>query len=77
VPADAPPCFLVHAEDDESVVVENSVELRAALRAQGVPVESHFFTHGGHGFGLRKAAGKPAAVWPELFANWARSMRLV
>lgn len=77
VPADAPPCFLVHAEDDESVVVENSIELRAALRARGVPVESHFFAHGGHGFGLRKAAGKPAAVWPELFANWARSMRLV
>jgi len=76
VPADASPCFLVHAEDDESVVVENSIEFRAALRAQGIPVETHLFTHGGHGFGLRYTVGKPTAVWPDLFLNWSRSMGL-
>ena len=71
-----PPCFLVHAEDDASVPVENTLEFRAALRAAGVAVETHLFTHGGHGFGLRKAAGKPAAIWPELFVNWSRSAGL-
>lgn len=71
-----PPCFLVHAEDDTSVPVENTLEFRAALRAAGVAVETHLFTHGGHGFGLRKAAGKPAAIWPELFVNWSRSAGL-
>jgi hypothetical protein len=27
----------------------------------------------GHGFGLRKAIGKPAEIWPELFLNFART----
>jgi acetyl esterase/lipase len=77
VPADAPPCFLVHAEDDMSVVVENSLLLRDALKAKGVPVETHLFAQGGHGFGLRKAIGKPIAAWPELFVGWARTTGLV
>ena len=34
IPADAPPHFLLHAEDDASVPVENSLRLRAALRLQ-------------------------------------------
>jgi len=73
VPPNAPPTFLVHAEDDDVVPVENSLLLRAALRARGVPVETHLFTHGGHGFGVRRALGKPAAVWPDLFLTWART----
>jgi acetyl esterase/lipase len=77
VPADAPPFFLVHAEDDDVVPVANSVELHAALRAKGVAVEMHLFTNGGHGFGLRKAIGKPVGIWPELFVNWAQTMGLV
>lgn len=77
VPPDAPPCFLVHAEDDASVVVENSIEFSAALRARQIPVETHLFTHGGHGFGLRKAVGRPVGIWPDLFINWSRTMRLI
>lgn len=73
VPDDAPPCFLVHAENDSVVVVENSLEFRAALRTKGIAVETHLFADGGHGFGLRKAAGKPAAAWPQLFQSWAES----
>ena len=71
-----PPTFLVHAEDDPTVPVENSLRLRAALKAKGVPVETHLFTHGGHGFGLRRAMGKPAERWPELFLSWARTQGL-
>lgn len=77
VPSDAPPCFLVHAEDDKSVVVENSLELRAALLEKGIPVETHLFAHGGHGFGLRYTVGKPVAAWPGLFVNWSQSMGLI
>ncbi|CAN5585531.1 alpha/beta hydrolase [soil metagenome] len=71
-----PPCFLVHAEDDPTVPVENSLAMRAALKAVGVAVETHLFTNGGHGFGLRRAMGKPAEAWPELFAAWARTQGL-
>jgi len=71
-----PPCFLAHAEDDPTVPVENSLQMRAALKATGVPVETHLFTSGGHGFGLRRAMGKPAEAWPELFAKWAQTQGL-
>jgi len=76
VPADCPPFFLVHAEDDPTVPAENTLRLRAALKAQGIPVETHLFGHGGHGFGLRKVIGKPAEAWPELWRAWARTTAL-
>jgi acetyl esterase/lipase len=76
VPADAPPAFLLHAEDDASVVVENSLLLRAALLARKVPVETHLFADGGHGFGLRLARGKTVEGWQELFFAWARKKGL-
>lgn len=76
VPADAPPAFLVHAEDDDVVPVENSVMLRAALKAKGIPVELHLFAEGGHGFGLDRAVGKPVLAWPGLFLAWAASRGL-
>lgn len=71
VTAATPPCFLVHAEDDPTVSPENSLQLRAACKRAGVLVECHLFAEGGHGFGLRRAAGKPASAWPELFAAWS------
>ncbi|SDA19910.1 alpha/beta hydrolase [Sphingomonas sp. NFR15] len=68
-----PPCFMAHAEDDTVVSVENTLEMRAALKAAGVKVETHLFTAGGHGLGLPGAAGEPARHWKELFATWARA----
>jgi acetyl esterase/lipase len=76
VPADAPPTFLLHAEDDASVVVENTLLLRAALIARKVPVETHLYADGGHGFGLRLARGKTVEGWEELFFAWARKKGL-
>lgn len=74
VPVDAPPHFLLHAEDDDVVPVDNTLRLHAALRARKVPVEMHLFANGGHGFGLRKAVGKPVEAWPDLWRNWARTV---
>lgn len=76
IPANAPPHFILHAEDDDVVLVENALLLRAALRKQNIPVETHLFTHGGHGFGLRKAIGKPVETWPDLFLSWAKTQGL-
>lgn len=76
VPGDAPPFFIVHAEDDDAVPVENALLLRAALRAGGIPVETHLFAQGGHGFGIRRVLGTPAGAWPELFLAWARAAGL-
>ncbi len=76
VPTNAPPCFLLHAEDDASVPVQNSLLLREALRARGVAVETHLFADGGHGFGLRLARGRSVEHWPELFFAWGRRQRI-
>jgi acetyl esterase/lipase len=72
VGADTPPVFLVHALDDHTVPPQNSFALLAALRAQSIPVEAHFFQEGDHGFGLRLAKGKPCAAWPDLLLAWGR-----
>jgi acetyl esterase/lipase len=72
VPAGAPPCLLIHAEDDPAVPVENTLLMRAALRARGAGVETHLFPDGGHGFGIRGARGKSVEHWPELFFAWGR-----
>lgn len=76
IPADAPPHFLLHAEDDDTVPVDNTLRLHAALRAHKIPAEMHLFANGGHGFGLRKAVGKPVEAWPELWRAWARTVGL-
>jgi len=76
VTAATPPCFLAHAEDDRVVSPENTVEMRTALKAAGVKVETHLFTAGGHGFGLPGPAGEPARHWNEMFVNWARAQGL-
>lgn len=70
--SDAPPTFLLHAGDDAAVPVENSLRLYDALRAAKVPAELHVFEEGGHGFGLRFAAGKPVEAWPDLVLGWWR-----
>lgn len=71
-----PPCFLLQAEDDATVPVENSLLFRAALKAQGITVETHLFANGGHGFGLRRTIGKPVGAWPDLFVEWAKTQGL-
>jgi acetyl esterase/lipase len=72
----APPCFLVHAEDDPVIPVANSLMMREALRARGVATETHLFPDGGHGFGIRLAQGHSVAIWPELFLAWGRREEL-
>ena len=66
-----PRTMLVHAADDTTVPVENSLMMYDALRKAGVRSELHLFDQGGHGFGLRGVAGKNVAAWPTLVQNWA------
>ena len=71
VPEDAPPHFLLHAEDDRVTAAEDSLLLRAALKAREIPVETHLLTRGGHGFGGNPPASSPAAGWISLWHRWA------
>ena len=74
VTAQTPPTFLMHAVDDPSVPVDNSLVMFNALRAHNVQTELHLFAEGKHGFGIRGAKGLPAAAWPELAMNWIASL---
>jgi acetyl esterase/lipase len=76
VTANVPPTFLALAADDKEVDPRNSLAMHAALRAAGVPCELHMFEEGGHGFGIRLAQGKPAAIWPDLFLRWGARRKL-
>ncbi len=74
VPRTPPPAFLCCALDDPSVPPDNTLDMISALRTQGGRVEAHLFEKGGHGFGIRKTAGLPAAAWPELLRAWMSSV---
>lgn len=67
-----PPVFLVHAADDKTVPVANSLMMFTALKAKAIPAEMHIFEEGGHGFGLRGIVGKPVGAWPGLFETFAK-----
>ncbi|CAN5274037.1 alpha/beta hydrolase [soil metagenome] len=68
----APPVWLIHAIDDPTVAVENSLQLVSALRRARVPAEAHLFEEGGHGFGVRLIAGKPADAWPGIALRFGK-----
>jgi acetyl esterase/lipase len=67
-----PPVFIVHAEDDKSVPLENTLRFYQALRNAGVAAELHVYEKGGHGFGMRSDLG-PTSMWPQRCAEWMRS----
>jgi acetyl esterase/lipase len=68
VPSDAPPLFVLVANDD-AIAVGDSLDLFAAWRSAGHPVDLHVFSEGGHGFGMNQQ-GLPSDNWNELFASW-------
>ncbi len=71
VPTDAPPLFLLAANDDP-MVAGASLPLYAAWRDAGHPVELHLYAKGGHGFGMKKQ-GLPTDHWIERFGDWLQS----
>jgi acetyl esterase/lipase len=65
---DTPPTFFVHADNDPSVSVEQTLLMYKALRQKNIPAEVHILSEGGHGFGL--------ATNNEHVASWTNSMKL-
>ncbi len=63
-----PPTFLLHANDDKTVPVQNSLRYNEALVKNGVPTEMHIYQQGGHGFGLDFKRTKDD--WFARLTNW-------
>ena len=76
VTGQTPPTFLVHAEDDKAVPVENSIMFYLACLKNGVPAEMHLYPTGGHGFGLRTAKYGSLNTWPENCRAWLAAMNM-
>lgn len=76
VRADAPPTFIVQAEDDSVDDVRNSISYFLALKAVKVPVEMHIYAHGGHAFGIRPT-DQPITRWPALAETWLRTIGIL
>jgi acetyl esterase/lipase len=71
IAADTPPIFLVHAIDDATVPIAQSLLTIEKCRAANVPVEAHLLEKGGHGFGaLHLPADSPGRLWTDVFARW-------
>jgi len=75
VTAQTPPTFLVHASDDKSVPVENSIRFYQALIKNKVNAELHIYQNGGHGFGLHNATTSDA--WFERATTWLRVNKFI
>lgn len=67
-PPDAPPLFLLCAYDDD-MATAGCLRLYTAWKAVSRPVEMHFYSTGGHGFGMKRR-GLPCDTWIERFGDW-------
>jgi len=68
VTPNTPPTFLVQAEDDDVVPVQNSLLFYDAMVLNKVKGEIHIYQAGGHGFGLHNSTTKDE--WFSRLTNW-------
>lgn len=77
VPQDAPPAFLIAANDDECCAVP-IVQLLERYREAKVPVEAHILSGGSHGFNMGNRSKLQAVkTWPQRMADWMSDMGLL
>lgn len=65
-----PPIYLVHAKDDKTVPVANSILLNEALKRNKVHSEIYLYENGGHGFGLKNKTSD--VDWFNLLTVWMK-----
>lgn len=69
VPPDAPPLFILCADDDPLVPSGLSARLYGAWKRAGKSAELHIYSKGGHGFGMDKH-NLPVDHWIDVFYDW-------
>ena len=75
VNGNTPPAMLLHAEDDSTAWVANSVAYAQALRQHHVPVSLHLYKTGGHGFANYNRAERDS--WLPRAVAWIRTQSVV
>jgi len=69
VNAETPPTFLVHAQDDAGVPIENSFLYYKALHQNKVKASLHIYPTGSHGFGFGLGKGSLDG-WRDVLLGW-------
>jgi acetyl esterase/lipase len=70
IPANAPPAFLLVANDDRGAA-RTIASLFQKYRAAGLPVEAHIFARGGHAFNMgNRSQLESLKKWPERLSDW-------
>jgi len=73
VTKNTPPVFIVQAQDDPTVPVENSLVFYSACVKNKVPAEMHLYPKGGHGFGLDNTTTKDK--WLDRLLIWLAGLK--
>ncbi len=77
VPANAPPAFMLAANDD-MCCSGPVVTLLQKYRQANVPVEAHIYTQGKHGFNMGdRSKLKSINTWPQRMADWMSDTNLL
>lgn len=72
VTKDTPPLFVFGTEDDVRYSGPSTPVIMEAMQKAGAPIEVHYLTKGGHGYGMRRGAG---LIWPTLAEQWLKGLR--
>lgn len=75
VDAETPPTFLVHANDDQVVPVQNSILFNQALVKAKVKAEMHIYQAGGHGFGMKNTT--TSEDWFKNLEDWMKGNKFL
>ncbi|SFZ94605.1 Acetyl esterase/lipase [Flaviramulus basaltis] len=68
---ETPPFFIFETADDP--YGNSALVMTTALRDNKIPVELHYLSKGGHGYGMR-SGNIAAETWPSLAENWLSIM---
>lgn len=74
VNAETPPTFLVHAQDDAGVPIENSFLYYKALHQNKVKASLHIYPTGSHGFGFGLGKGSLDG-WRDVLLGWMNDLK--
>ena len=75
IKADMPPVFLVHAQDDGAVPIQNSMLFYEGMTAKNIKGELNIYQGGGHGFGLNNKTTTDA--WFDRCLHWLAQNKML
>jgi acetyl esterase/lipase len=77
VPSDAPPAFMLAANDDECCSLP-VITLLQKYRVAKVSIEAHIFAHGSHAFNMgNRSEFISLKTWPQRMADWMADSKLL